>query len=84
MTRGGRRNGGGEGRVVPACAGMTEEGGAGMTEEVGGGGVQGLFFSGCSGVIRGMVLSGRGAWRCSGLFRFVRICSGLFGVCRRG
>ena len=44
----------------------------------------GLFFSGCWGAIRGAVLSGRGAWRRSGLFRFVRICSGLFGVRRSG
>ena len=39
----------------------------------------GLFFSRCPGVIWGVVLSGRGVRRRSGLFRFVRICSGLFG-----
>ena len=41
----------------------------------------GLFFSACSGVIRGVRLSGRGGWRCSGLFGFVQVCS---GVMRRG
>jgi len=46
----------------------------------GGGGVQVLFFSGCSGVIREASLSGRGAWRCSGLFGFVQVCSGCAGV----
>ena len=47
---------------------------------MGGGGVQGWFFSGCSGVIWRVVLSGRSVWRCSGLFGFVQGCSGLFGV----
>ena len=41
--------------------------------------VQVYFVSGSSGVIRRVSLSGRGAWRRSGLFRSVRICSGLFG-----
>ena len=32
-----------------------------------------------------MVLSGRGVWRCSGLFGFVQVCSGLIGaMLRRG
>ena len=41
--------------------------------------VQVYLVSGSSGVIRMASLSGRGVWRRSGLFRFVRICSGLFG-----
>ena len=56
---------------------------AGLTEVArGGDGVQVLFFSGCSGVIREVSLSGRGVRRCSGLFGFVRICSGLFRFVR--
>ena len=41
-------------------------------ERMGDGGVQGWFFSWCSGVIRGVSLSGRGVRWCSGLFRVVR------------
>ena len=49
--------------------------GALVSRRVGGGGVQGFFFSGCSGVIRGypyLVGALGGVRICSDLFRFVR------------
>ena len=58
-------------------------GGARVWERVGDGDVQGLFFSGCPGVIRGrpyLVEALGGVQICSGLFGFVQVCSGCAGV----